>query len=180
MRKAAEFQPKEAEPHFAAGMLLEQEDKFADAEQEYKRALELDPGSGDAVTGLANIYMRGRRFPEAEEYLRKLLAAHRGFGGGAHSAGASAGGGGQERRCDCGLAGGNEAGSGRMKRRERDLAELYTTAGKNDLAEAEYRGLMAAHPNDAELHRRLGQALLRQKKFPEAQQEFVTGGEAQA
>ena len=43
LRKAAEFQPKEAEPHFAAGMLLEQEDKFADAEQEYQRALELDP-----------------------------------------------------------------------------------------------------------------------------------------
>ena len=80
-QKAAEFQPKEAEPHFAAGMLLEQENKFADAEQEYKRALELDPGSRDAVMGLANVYMRGRRFPEAEDYLRKLLARNIGFGG---------------------------------------------------------------------------------------------------
>jgi tetratricopeptide (TPR) repeat protein len=41
------------------------------------------------------------------------------------------------------------------------------------LAEAAYRPLVAAHPNDAELHRGLGQALLRQKKFPEAQQEFL-------
>ena len=30
----------------------------------------------DAVTGLANIYMRGRRFPEAEAQLRKIVAAH--------------------------------------------------------------------------------------------------------
>jgi Flp pilus assembly protein TadD len=57
---------------------------------------------------------------------------------------------------------------------QRDLADLYTTAGKNDLAEGVYRGLLVAHPNDAELHRGLGQALLRQKKFPEAQQEFVS------
>ncbi len=95
-RKAAEFQPKEAEPHFAAGMLLEQENKFADAEQEYKRALELDPGSRDAVMGLANVYMRGRRFPEAEDYLRKLLARNMDSGRGRNTVGAGAGGGGQE------------------------------------------------------------------------------------
>ena len=46
--------------------------------------------------------------------------------------------------------------------------------GKNDQAEPIYRALLAAHPNDAELHRSLGQALLRQKKFPEAQQELLT------
>jgi predicted Zn-dependent protease len=57
---------------------------------------------------------------------------------------------------------------------QRDLAELYSTAGKNDLAEGAYRTLVAAHPSEAELHRRLGQALVRQKKFPEAQQEFIT------
>jgi Flp pilus assembly protein TadD len=42
------------------------------------------------------------------------------------------------------------------------------------LAEASYRALVAAHPNDAELHRELGQALLRQKKSKEAEQQFVT------
>jgi predicted Zn-dependent protease len=56
---------------------------------------------------------------------------------------------------------------------QRDLAELYVNAGKNDLAEAAYRELLVAHPNEAELHRLRGQALLRQKKFPEAQQEFL-------
>ena len=33
--------------------------------------------------------------------------------------------------------------------------------------------MLSAHPSDADLHRRLGQALLRQKKFPDAQQEFL-------
>jgi predicted Zn-dependent protease len=50
---------------------------------------------------------------------------------------------------------------------------LYATAGKNDQAEGAYGRLVAAHPNEAELHRRLGQALLRQKKYADAQQEFL-------
>ncbi len=57
---------------------------------------------------------------------------------------------------------------------QRDLADLYASAGKNDLAETVYRALVTAHPKDPELHRGLGKALLLQKKFPEAQEEFLT------
>ncbi|MGB6773919.1 MAG: tetratricopeptide repeat protein, partial [Terriglobales bacterium] len=56
---------------------------------------------------------------------------------------------------------------------QRELVDLLTSTGKNDQAEAIYRALVTAHPDDAELHRGLGQALLRQKKFPEAQQELL-------
>ncbi len=42
--------------------------------QEYKQALALDANSADALTGLANIYMRGHLFTQAEEVLKKLLA----------------------------------------------------------------------------------------------------------
>src|SRR6202140_2817031 len=73
---AAILQPKDPEPHLSAGLLLEKQEKFSDAEHEYKQALALDPSASDAVTGLANIYMRGRRFPDAEAELRKLIAAH--------------------------------------------------------------------------------------------------------
>jgi tetratricopeptide (TPR) repeat protein len=173
---AASLEPKEAEPHFAAGMLLERANRFADAEQEYKRALGLDPGSSDAAVALANLAMRGRQFPEAEQYLRRLLAEH------ARSVSETAAVQIQLGRvlaaegkndeaiqaitAGIKLAPGDEAAG-------RDLAEVYATAGKNDLAESSYRTLVAAHPNDAGLHRSLGQALLRQKKFPEAQQEFL-------
>src|SRR5208337_2085241 len=74
-RQAATLQPKDPEPHLAAGALFEKDEKFSDSVEEYKKALALDPSS-DALTGLANIYMRGRHFPEAEECLRKLVALH--------------------------------------------------------------------------------------------------------
>lgn len=169
---AAALQPKEAEPHLAAGLLLEGENNYAQAEQEYKQALALDPRSTDAVMGLANIYMRGRRFPEAEEYLRKLLAAN------ADSAAVhiqlarvlAAEGNTKtaipEMEAGVKLAPGEESAL-------RELGNLYGTDGKNDLAEAVRRKLLAAHPDEAELHRELGQDLLRQKKFQEAQQEFA-------
>jgi predicted Zn-dependent protease len=56
---------------------------------------------------------------------------------------------------------------------QRDLADLYAVTGRNDQAETAYRALVTAHPNDAEFHGGLGQALLRQKKFAEAQQELL-------
>ena len=170
--QAATLQPKEADPHLYAGEILEQENKFAEAEEEYKQALGLDSGSSDAVMGLANIYMRGKRFPEAEEYLRKLLVEHADWAqlhvqlGRVLAA---------EGKTDAAIT---ELQAG-MKVRpkdeaaQRELADLYASSGKNDLAEAAYGTLLEGHPNDAELHRRLGEALLAQKKFPEAEKQFI-------
>jgi tetratricopeptide (TPR) repeat protein len=56
---------------------------------------------------------------------------------------------------------------------QRDLADIYFAAGKNAQAETAYRALLAGHANDAELHRSYGQALLREKKFSDAQEEFL-------
>jgi tetratricopeptide (TPR) repeat protein len=172
-QRAEVLQPKEAEPHLSAGQVLEQENKFAAAEQEYKQALALDPRSTDAVMGLANIYMRGRRLPEAEEYLRKLSAANtdssalhiqlgRVLAAEGKTDAAIA-----ELQAGLKLAPGDESA-------QRDLADVYVTAGKNDLAEAAYRALLVAHPSEAELHDGLGKALLWQKKSAEAQREFIT------
>lgn len=169
--QAAILQPKEVEPHLGAGHLLEQENKFADAEQEYKQAFALD-ASSDALTGLANIYMRGRRFPEAEQYLRKLVAAHPDQPAAHVQLGRVLE---AEGKHDDAIAE-LEAGAKLAPADEsvqRDLAELYSTAGKHEQAEGVYRTLLAAHPNDAELRRGFGQTLLRQKKFVEAQQEFL-------
>jgi tetratricopeptide (TPR) repeat protein len=171
-QRAATLQPKETEPHLSAGLLLEHQNRFAEAEQEYKRALTLDSRSSDAVIGLANIYMRGRRFPESEDYLRKLLAEHadsapahiqlgRVLAAEGKTDGAIA-----EMQAGIKLAPDDDAA-------HRDLAEIYATAGKQDLAESAYRALVTAHPNDAELHRRLGQAQLRQKRYSDAQKEFL-------
>jgi Flp pilus assembly protein TadD len=177
-RKASELTPKDPEPHLSAGLLHERQKEFSDAEAEYKQVLALDPHSSDpqtsdAAIGLTNLYMKSGRLGDAEPLLRRLAT---------------------ERPTDAGI----HLQLGRVLEAEgkkdeailelqtalklapadadpqRELADLYASAGKNDLAEGAYRALVAAQPKDPELHRGLGQALLRQKKFPEAQQEFLT------
>ena len=170
-RKAAALQPKDPEPHLAAGQLLEQQEKFSDAEHEYLQALALDPSS-DALTGLANISMRGRRFPDAEGYLRKLAALNPQQAAPHVQLGRVLAAQGKNDEAIAELQAGMKLAPADLSV-ERDLADLYATTGKNDLAEAAYRTLLAAHPSDPELHHELGKSLLLQKKFAEAQQELL-------
>ena len=170
-RQAAILQPKDPEPHLAAGLLFEKDNKFSDAVEEYKIALALDPAS-DALTGLADIYMRGRHFPEAEECLRKLVALHPEQTAAHVQLGRVLAAEGKDDAAIAELhAGAKLAPADESVQRE--LADLYYRTEKNDQAESAYRALLAAHPNDAELHHSLGQSLLREKKFAEAEQEFL-------
>jgi len=171
-RQAATLLPKDPEPHLSAGVVLEKQNRFADAEQEYKQALSIDPASTDAVVGLANIYMRGQRFGEAEEYLRKVveqrpndpvahiqlgrvLAADKKFDEAA-----------AELQAGLKLAPDDPTA-------QRDLADIYASAGKYADAEPLFRSLLAKNASDADLHYGLGQSLLKQRKFADAQQEFL-------
>jgi len=172
-RQAAALQPKDPEPRLSAGLLLEKQNKFADAEEQYKQALALDPASSDALVGLANIYMRGKRFPEAEEYLKKVVAqgpndpvAHIQLGRVLAA----------DQKIDDAIAelqaglklAPNDASA------QRDLAEIYVDAEKFADAEVLYRALLATQPRDPALHYRLGQTCMKLKKFPAAEQEFLT------
>ncbi len=170
-KEAAVLQPKDAEPHVAAGLLLEKQNKFADAESEYKQAVALDPAS-DAVTGLANIYMRGRRLPEAKEYLRKLIAAHPEKAAAHIQLGQILADEGKNEDAIAELQTGLKLAPKDLEA-QRDLADLYFATKKNDQAEAAYRALLVAKPNDADLHHALGKSLLEQKKFPDAEKEFI-------
>ncbi len=171
-KQAATLDPKDPEPHLSAGPLLEKENRFADAEQEYKEALAIDPASSDALTGLANIYMRGHRLADAEGILRQLVALHPNDSNAHMQLGRT-----------LAAIGKNDDAIGELQAAaklapadpgvQRDLAELYVAGKKYDLAEAQYRSLLAANANDAELHHGLGVAFLNQRKFPEAQQELL-------
>jgi tetratricopeptide (TPR) repeat protein len=170
--QAAKLQPRDPEPHLSAGQLLENENKFADAESQYKEALVLDP-SYDALTALANLYMRGRRFPQAEEYLRKLVSAQPENAAVHIQLGRVLAAEGKNDAAVAELQAGAKLAPADLSV-QRDLADLYTTLGKNDQAETVYRSLLTNNPNDPESHRSLGQSLLRQKKYADAQQEFLT------
>jgi Tfp pilus assembly protein PilF len=171
-RQAATLQPKDPEPHIAAGLLLERQNDLAEAEKEYQQAVARDPQSAEALTALANIYMRAKRFPEAESALRKLVVERPDDAGvhlelGRVLAAAS--------KTDDAIA---ELQTGLKltpgdKEAQRDLAELFNSTGKYPQSEPLYRSLLAQNPKDAELHHSLGQSLMKQKKFPEAQQEFL-------
>jgi|SRR5579862_6143548 tetratricopeptide (TPR) repeat protein len=171
-KQSAKLDPKDPEPHLSAGALLEKGNHFADAEQEYKTALAIDPKSSDALIGLANIYMRGNRFADAEAVLRQLVALHPNDAAVHTQLGRALAASGKNDDAIAELQ--TAAKLAPSPGIQRDLADLYTTAGKYDQAEGQYRALVAASPNDAELHHGLGVALLKQRKFPEAQQEFLT------
>ena len=171
-RQAAALQPNDPEPHLSAGLLLEKQNRFADAEQEYKQALALDSSSADALTGLANIYMRGHRFTEAEGILRRLVALHSADANAHLQLGRMLAADGQNDNAIVELQSALKLAPSDVEA-QRDLAAVYATARKYDQAEAQYRSLLAARPNDAESHLGLGQALLKQKKFSQAQQELL-------
>ena len=172
-KQAATLQPKDPEAHLSAGLLLEKENRFADAEQEYKEALALDPNSSDALTGMANIYMRGQRFGEADPILRKLIAMHSDDVAAriqlAHILIVL-------EKYDDAVAELQDA----LKvdpanaQAQNDLGDLYLRIKKYDQAEALYRSLLATHADNARLHQYLGITFLKERKFPEAQQELLT------
>jgi tetratricopeptide (TPR) repeat protein len=170
-RQASALQPKDPEPHLAAGLLLEKQEKFFDAEHEYKEAVALDPSS-DATTALANIYMRGRRFPEAEAELRKLVTAHPDQAPARIQLGRVLAAEGKNEDAIAELQVGAKVAPADVSL-QRDLADLYVTTRKYDHAETAYRALVVANPSDAGIHQSLGKTLLEQKKFVDAQKEFL-------
>ena len=157
---ASSLQPKDPEPHLSAGPLLEKQNKYAEAEQEYRQALAKDPNSPEALIGIANIYMRGTRFIEAAETLRKLVAQRPDYGPGhiqlARVLAA-------EKKFEEAIP---EFQAGLKlnpadKDAQRDLAEVYASAGKFVDAQLLYEALLGASPNDAALHHSLGRAYMR-------------------
>jgi tetratricopeptide (TPR) repeat protein len=170
-REASALTPKDPEPFLAAGLLLEKEKRFSEAEHEYKQAVALSP-SVDAVTGLANIYMRDKRLPEAEAELRKLVAIRPDEAGARIQLGRVLAAEGKNDDAIAELEAGEKLAPSDVSLQS-DLADLYAIAKKYGQAEAAYRGLLAAAPNDAALHQSLGKSLVEEKKFPEAQKEFL-------
>ena len=171
-KQAAVLEPKDPEPHLSAGLLLEKENRFADAEQEYRQALALDPASTDALTGLANIYIRAQRYPDAEEILGKITAMH------PNDLSARL----QFARVLTSV-GKNDDATAQLQAAQKldpanslvqnELGDLYMQSKKYDQAEALYRSMVAGEPNNAQLHHYLGVALLRQRKYGDAQQELL-------
>ena len=169
--QAAVLDPKDPEPHLLTGAIFEKAQRPKETEKEYREALAVAPGNGDALTGLINLYMGERRFADAEGVLRKLLAL-RPNDASAHL---------QLGRM-LAISGKNDEAIAELEaglrldptdgKAQRDLADLDADSGKYGQAQQLYAVLIGSHPNDAALHYGFGEALLKQKKFPEAEREL--------
>lgn len=63
--------PERAEPHYELGKMSYDSWNNADAELHYKKALEIDPNYFPPYTQLSLVYIKERRYREAEELLMR-------------------------------------------------------------------------------------------------------------
>ena len=69
---AAEQRPDEARSHSLLGRILAKLQRLDKAEENYRRALELDPRNKEALKYLATSYFNQKRYQEALDLYRKL------------------------------------------------------------------------------------------------------------
>lgn len=170
-RQAAVLDPKNPEPHLLAGAALERA-KNPEAEQEYQTALALDPHSQDAMTALTNFYMDQHRFADAEALLRKLLVVRPNDASVHFQLGRMLAISGKNEDAAAELDAGLKIDPNDAKA-QLDLADIYVDMHKFGDAEKLYAALVSSSPNDANLHHIFGRALLQDKKFSQAQDEFL-------
>jgi tetratricopeptide (TPR) repeat protein len=170
--EAARLVPADPEPRLLAATMYERQGQFESALKEYQAAAQLDAKSADAHLGLANMYVKLRRLPEAETALRQYIEFD------PHNSAARV----QLGRVllaenktedalaflESSLQMASDSGA------QRELASMYFEAGKYDKAEAAYRVVLQREPNDAAAHAGLGAALLRLKRTADAQKELLT------
>jgi len=171
-REAAKLAPGDVEPHLAAGLFFEKQNRFADAEEEYQRVVALDPKSVEGMAGLVNVYTRTQRLPEVEKMLRRYLevnpqnqTAHLQLGRVLAARGNPA-----EARAEYETVLKLDPNDFQA---QRELAGLDLATDHYPEAAQRYQALVARRPADAELHYALGDALLHAHDFPAAQQAFL-------
>ncbi len=170
--EAAKVNPKNPEPHLAAGALLEKQNNLDAAAREFQTASELDPKSRQAISGLANVYLKQKKYPEAETALRRVLAADPQNSSARVQLGRVLAEEGKNDEAAQELQKGLQArpndGHAAL-----ELGTLYVNADKYTEAEQQFRIAVQNMPKDAEAHFALGSLLMHVRKYPESQQELL-------
>lgn len=115
-----------------------------EAEGQFKRALEADPGFARAQAGICQVAILKYERTGATERVYEAEAA-----------------------CRAALD-----ADPTLKETELALGRLYLASGRHEQAEAVYRSLLRRSPRDAEVRIGLGRALARSKRMDEAEQSF--------
>jgi Tfp pilus assembly protein PilF len=72
--KAITIDASQADSHVCLGMVNEGTGKYDDAVTQYRRAVELEPTSDDAIRGLASAYARLGKSDEAERHCKRSMS----------------------------------------------------------------------------------------------------------
>jgi tetratricopeptide (TPR) repeat protein len=170
--QAAQFNPKDPGPHLAAAALLEKQGNLDAAAREFQAASVVDPKSQPAISGLANVYIKQKKYAEAEAALRKLLAADPGNSSAHAQLGRVLAEEGKTDKAAQELQKGGQANSGDGQA-ALELGTSLVNADKYAEAEQQVRIAVKDMPQNAEAHYALGSLLMHVRKYPESQQELL-------
>lgn len=170
-QKAIELNPVNADAVLGAGKMMEAQGDTAGAEKQYLSAAQ--SGNAGGLEQLIKLYLKEKRFSDAESWLRKYIAAN------PENAAAQV----QFARileaedktqdAISALEAVNNASPNPAISRE--LSSLYLEAKQYDAAAKLLQDLVQKNPADGQLHCNLGTALLHQHKYPEAEAELLQG-----
>jgi tetratricopeptide (TPR) repeat protein len=164
-QKAAELDPTNTEAQLGAAHLAERSGNSAAAEQQYLKLAVA--GNNDSIERLISLYLKQKRFVDAEIWLHKYIAGNPRNTAAQLQLGKLLAAEGKTQEAIAALEPLYKASPD--PNLARDLASLYLETKQYPAAADLLRPLIAQSPTDAQLHLDYGTALMHQLKYPEAQ-----------
>ncbi|MGC2744495.1 MAG: tetratricopeptide repeat protein [Candidatus Angelobacter sp.] len=164
-QKAAELDPANSEAQLGAARLAERFGNTAAAEQQYLKLAAA--GNNDSIEQLIGLYLKQKRFADAETWLHKYIAANPQNAAAQLQLGKLLAAEGKSQEAIAILEPLYKASPD--PKLARDLASLYLETKQYPAAADLLRPLIQQSPTDAQLHLDYGTALMHQLKYPEAQ-----------
>jgi tetratricopeptide (TPR) repeat protein len=164
-QKAAELDPTNTQAQVGAARMAERSGNAAAAEQQYLKLAAA--GNNDSIERLIGLYLKQKRFADAESWLRKYMSANPRNTAAQLQLGKLLAVQGKAQEAISTLEPLYKASPD--PKLARDLASLYLETKQYPAAADLLRPLIAQSPNDAQLYLDYGSALMHQLKYPEAQ-----------
>jgi tetratricopeptide (TPR) repeat protein len=164
-QKASELDPTNSDAQLGAARMAQRSGNSAAAEQQYLRLAEA--GNNDSIEQLIALYLKQKRFADAESWLRKYMSANPQNAAAQLQLGKLLAAEGKSQEAISTLEPVYKASPD--PKIAGFLASLYLEAKQYPAAASLLRGLIAQNPNDPQLYLDYGTALMHQLKYVEAQ-----------
>jgi tetratricopeptide (TPR) repeat protein len=164
-QKALELDPTSSDAQLGAAHMAERAGNAGTAEQQYLKLAAA--GNNDSIERLIGLYLKQKRFTDAETWLHKYIAANPQSSAAQLQLGKLLAAEGKTQEAIATLEPLYKASPD--PKLARDLAGLYLETKQYPAAADLFRPLIAQSPTDAQLHLDYGTALMHQLKYPEAQ-----------